>query len=50
MSEKILTGNDNGKKVWVVKGNSKTLSSDFVNANYAIRPVIVINKVFVTNL
>ena len=50
MSEKLVTGNNNGKKVWVVNGSSKILTNDFVNANYAIRPVIVIKKTFITNL
>lgn len=50
MSEKLVSGNNNGKKVWVVDGNSKILTSAFVNANYAIRPVIVIKKTFIANL
>lgn len=50
MSEKELTGNDNGKKVWYVKGPSKTLSFDYVNINHTLRPVVVVKKIFVTNI
>ena len=47
MSEKLTSGDSNGKKVWVVNGN--VLTGDFVNANYALRPVIVVNKAYITN-
>ena len=49
MSSKLLSTNDNGKKVWYVNSTNKTLSSDFVNANYALRPVIVAKKTYVLN-
>ena len=50
MSEKLLSNADNGKKVWYVDGNNKTLSYDYVTEKHALRPVIVIKKSFVTNL
>lgn len=50
MSEKLVTGNDNGKKVWYVDANSKTLSGAYVNATYAIKPVIVIQKKYITTI
>lgn len=49
MSEKRLSNDDNGKKVWYVNGPGNTLSSDYVNNKHALRPVIVIDKVYVTN-
>ena len=44
MSPKSQSTNDNGKKVWYVNSSSKSLSSDFVNASYALRPVIEVKK------
>lgn len=49
MSEKLTNDETNGKKVWVVDGSRKTLTSDFINANYAVRPVIVVKKAYITN-
>ena len=49
MSEKLTSDDTNGKKVWVVDGSRKTLTSDFINANYAVRPVIVVKKTYITN-
>ena len=49
MSEKLTSDETNGKKVWVVDGSRKTLTSDFINASYAVRPVIVVKKAYITN-
>ena len=49
MSPKILSTNDNGKKVWVIKSSNKTLTSAKVNQSYALRPVIVVQKDYVLN-
>ncbi len=48
MSEKIVTGNNNGKLVWYVDSSSKSMLGSSVDAHYALRPVIVINKRYVT--
>ena len=48
-SMKESSGNDMGKKVWYVKDSNKTLASDYVNVNHALRPVIVVKKTFATN-
>lgn len=48
MSDKIVTGDNNGKKVWYVNGSTKTLTNDFVDESYTLRPVIVIKKKYVT--
>ena len=50
MSGKLLTGDNNGKKVWYVNGNNKTLTSDMVNENHALRPVIIIKKDYIANV
>lgn len=42
------TAETNGQKVWYVNKDTKTLTSDFVNSSYAIRPVIEVNKKYVT--
>ena len=49
MSEKELSGNDNGKKVWYVNGSTSTLAFDYVNQSHTLRPVIEVKKIFVTN-
>ena len=49
MSEKLTSNETNGKKVWVVNGDNKVLTSDFVNSNYALRPVIEIKKIYIIN-
>jgi len=48
MSEKLTT-EDSGKKVWVVDGEHSTLKDARVDKNYALRPVIVVKKTYVTN-
>ena len=50
MSPKLLTTDDNGKKVWVVNKNSKKVTNAFVDdaTNYGIRPVVEVNKRYVT--
>lgn len=49
MSPKLLTTEDNGKKVWVVNKDSKKVTNAFVNNNsYGIRPVIEVHKRYVT--
>ena len=49
MTSKKESGVDNGTKVWVVDQTSKSLTSAFVDATYSLRPVIEINKKYVTN-
>ena len=49
MSPKLLSNNDNGKKVWFVNSSTKTLSSAYVNTNYALRPVIYLKKTYALN-
>lgn len=48
MSEKITSGETNGKKVWVVDGSGEKAIGASINENYAIRPVIVVKKTYVT--
>lgn len=47
MSDKLVTGDNNGKKVWYVNSQSKTLTSDLVDQSHAIRPIIVLRKSYV---
>ena len=47
MSSKAQSTNDNGKKVWYVNSSTKTLSSDYVNSLYALRPVIEVKKDYI---
>lgn len=49
MSEKLSSGNNNGKMVWVVDGTNKLLKGDLVNSSYALRPVIEVKKDYITN-
>ena len=49
MTPKELTNSDNGKKVWYVNSVQNSLSSDYVNENYALRPVIEVKKEYLLN-
>ena len=49
MSEKIVSGDNNGKTVWYVNSGAKTMQGALVNANYALRPVIEVNKAYAAN-
>lgn len=49
MTPKKESGVENGTKVWVVDQASKSLKASFVDETYSLRPVIEINKRYVTN-
>lgn len=49
MTPKKESGVENGTKVWVVDQASKSLRASFVDETYSLRPVIEINKRYVTN-
>ena len=49
MTPKFYTSHYNGSEVWVVNSNSKKLTSASVEETYYLRPVIEINKRYVTN-
>ena len=38
------------KRVWYVNGSSKTLTDDYITASHELRPVIVIEKKYITTL
>lgn len=47
-SPQLLSDSENGSKVWYVSKNDKSILGDYVNSTHSIRPVITIDKKYVS--